>query len=365
MKKIILSAIVAILILASCQEQKPSFTLTGTLKNAGEKVLVVNVLDGKSFDAIDTLVITDGIINYTTSLESPLLMVIGEDKSRNSVSFFAENTAYTINGSADSLSVATITGGTSYDLYKGIADSEKHIAEVSMELRPKFAEANNAGDTAKANAIYEEYMAEAKKVDDLKSEVVKANPASPVSAFLVYNLYRHNTLEEMKEGLSKLDSSLVSNTYYKALTDRITVLESVAVGKQAPDFTQNDSTGTPVSLSSFKGKYLLVDFWASWCGPCRAENPNVVKLYADYKDKGFDILGVSLDQQKAPWLKAIEDDKLRWNHVSDLKGWGNEVAKLYGVSSIPHTILLDKEGKIIAKNLRGEELRAKIAELLD
>ncbi len=365
MKKIILSALTAILVLASCQEQKPTFTLTGNLNNASEKTLVVNVLDGKSFNIIDTLVITDGAINYSTTLDSPLLMVIGEEKSRNSVSFFAENTNYTIHGSADSLSMATISGGALYDMYKKIADSEKHIAEVSMALRPKYAEANNAGDTAKANAIYEEYMAEAKKADDLKSEVVKANPASPVSAYLVYNLYRHNTLDEMKEGLSKLDSSLIQNTYYKALTDRINVLESVAVGKQAPDFTQNNTEGNPVSLSSFKGKYLLVDFWASWCGPCRGENPNVVKLFADYKDKGFDILGVSLDQKKDAWLKAIEEDHLTWNHVSDLKGWGNEVAVQYGVSSIPHTILLDKEGKIIAKNLRGEELRAKIAELLD
>ncbi|MCW3788814.1 TlpA disulfide reductase family protein [Plebeiibacterium sediminum] len=365
MKKIILSALVAILILASCQEQKPTFTLTGKLNSNGEKTLVVNVLDGTNFNALDTLVITDGVINYSTTLESPLLMVIGEDKTRNSVSFFADNSAYTISGNVDSLNVASITGGAAYDLYKKITDSEQRIAEVSRELRPKFAAANQAGDTAKANAIYDEYMAEAQKVDDIKAELVKANPTSPVSAFVVYNMYRHGSLEEMKEGLAQLDSTLTANSYYKALMERVALLETVAVGKEAPEFTQNDAEGNPVALSSFKGKYLLVDFWASWCGPCRGENPNVVKLYADYKDKGFDILGISLDQKKDAWLKAIEEDQLAWNHVSDLKGWGNEVAKLYGVSSIPHTILLDKEGKIIAKNLRGEELRAKIAELLD
>lgn len=135
------------------------------------------------------------------------------------------------------------------------------------------------------------------------------------------------------------------------------------VGGEAPDFTMNDVNGNPRKLSEFKGKVMLVDFWASWCGPCRRENPNVLKAYAKYHDKGFDVLGVSLDKTKESWLAAIEKDGLIWNHVSDLKGWQNEAAKLYGVTSIPHTVLLDKEGKIIARNLRGEALDAKLAEI--
>lgn len=137
------------------------------------------------------------------------------------------------------------------------------------------------------------------------------------------------------------------------------------IGGTAPDFEQADPDGKSVKLSDFKGKYLLIDFWASWCGPCRMENPNVVKMYNKYKDLGFEILGVSLDNNKDRWIGAIEQDNLEWVHVSDLKGWKNEVAKMYNITAIPHTILLDKEGKIIARNLRGPSLEEKLKELFN
>ncbi|PHN01335.1 hypothetical protein CRP01_37745 [Flavilitoribacter nigricans DSM 23189 = NBRC 102662] len=138
---------------------------------------------------------------------------------------------------------------------------------------------------------------------------------------------------------------------------------SLMVGGTAPDFTQETPEGEMLTLSDLRGKVVLIDFWASWCGPCRKENPNVVRVYNQYKDKGFEILSVSLDNKKDRWLQAIEKDQLEWHHVSDLKGWSNEVAQTYDVHSIPQTILLDPEGKILARNLRGRSLEAKLAEL--
>ena len=148
------------------------------------------------------------------------------------------------------------------------------------------------------------------------------------------------------------------------LENKIKSMRGMEIGGEAPELTLNTPEGTPLSLSSYKGKIVLIDFWASWCGPCRRENPHVVELYKKYKNKGFDVLGVSLDSNKDAWVAAIEKDGLAWKHISDLGGWNSSAAKLYGVTSIPRTFLIDKEGKIIAKNLRGEQLTNKLKEIL-
>jgi peroxiredoxin len=196
-------------------------------------------------------------------------------------------------------------------------------------------------------------------------EYAVANRNSVVAAYygLLY-LNEPGKAENVQMLYDTLTPAVKKSYFGGKLESIVSSATKTAVGQMAPEFSQADTSGNPISLSSLRGKYVLIDFWASWCGPCRQENPNIVKAYAAYKDKGFDILGVSLDQQKSDWLKAIETDKLYWNQVSDLKYWENDVAKLYGIQSIPASFLLDKEGRIIAKNLRGAELEAKLAELM-
>jgi peroxiredoxin len=150
----------------------------------------------------------------------------------------------------------------------------------------------------------------------------------------------------------------------KYLQEQIANGKIGAIGSEAIDFTQNDTTGKPVTLSSFKGKYVLVDFWASWCHPCRLENPNVVATYNKFKSKNFTIISVSLDKARDPWIEAIKQDNLRWTHVSDLKFWNNDIAIKYKITSIPQNFLIDPSGKIVAKNLRGPDLESKLCELI-
>ena len=195
--------------------------------------------------------------------------------------------------------------------------------------------------------------------------LLAAHPASPVAAYFVVKDFAYKLdLEGMKSVRAKLDASLNGTEYVNQIESMIARMEKVQVGSVAPDFTLPDVDGNPVSLSSFRGKYVLVDFWAAWCPDCRKENPNIVAAWEKYKDKNFAVLGVSLDRTREQWLAAIEKDKLAWTQVSDLKYWNSEAAVLYCIRWIPMSFLIDPEGKIVAIGLEGEELHNKLEELL-
>lgn len=171
-------------------------------------------------------------------------------------------------------------------------------------------------------------------------------------------------LDELKATRAKISSELAGCPYVKDLDGIIKQLENVQIGKVAPEFSLPDTAGVSVSLSDFRGKYVLLDFWASWCPPCRRENPNVVKAFNEYKDKNFTIVGISLDKDKSKWMKAIADDNLAWTHLSDLKYWDSEIPALYGVRGIPANVLLDPDGVIVSKNITGEDLHKKLKEVI-
>jgi peroxiredoxin len=203
--------------------------------------------------------------------------------------------------------------------------------------------------------------------EEVLGSLVRNEPQSPVA---FYALQQYAGWDINPDKIEPLFNSLPEQVrnYPSAISfkEQVETAKKTGVGRVAPDFTQNDTLDQPVQLSSLRGKYLLIDFWASWCGPCRQENPNVVKVFNQYKDKNFHVLGVSLDRagQKDKWMKAIHDDQLTWTHVSDLKFWENAVSKQYGIRAIPQNLLLDPQGKIVAKNLRGEALVKKMQELL-
>lgn len=358
MRKLLLSIVAASMTFAACNAQS-GYKVTGTVEGMPDGKAIIATVNGSTLDTLAKADVKNGSFEFTGNVSEPTgayIMVIGQ---RGAIPFMLENANITISAGQAGLTVTGSEGQKIYDQFMAINATAQQEA---MKLQQEFQAAN--GDQAKIQAIQEAYAKLMTDVQAKETELIKANPDSYVSAFVIASGMGQMEYEQLKERYNLLGEKAKAGAQGKAIAAQIAKLESTAIGQIAPNFTITTPEGESISLYDIKGKVKLIDFWASWCGPCRGENPHVVEIYKEYHPKGLEIFGVSLDNNKEAWVKAIADDGLVWKHGSDLKGWQSAPAQLYSVTGIPHTVLLDENNKIIAKNLRGDELKQKIAELL-
>lgn len=317
----------AALMMASCQEAPKGYVINGTVENMPDGPVYLKSFRNKMFFDVDTAEIKEGKFTFEGTVDQPLLFGLATEEMNYPLQLFIENRP---------MDVTIAAGGET-------------IRVEGSPVNTLFQE--------NANKAFEEGY-------DIDSLITKY-PDSPAAAYFLYRYFTYQLpLDELKATRAKLSPALANCPYVTDLDAIIQTLENVQIGKTAPDFTLPDTAGVEVSLSDFRGKYVLLDFWASWCPPCRRENPNVVKAFQENKEKNFTIIGISLDKDKAKWMKAIHDDQLTWTHVSDLKYWDSEIPALYGVRGIPSNVLLDPDGVIIAKNITEEALHEKLKEVL-
>jgi peroxiredoxin len=361
---------------ASIAQTPKEFELKGKLNLAKPVDWVYLRYASGEENVTDSLQPKNGEFKFKGNITEPVVATLttkfkqdGADKpAREMVQLFLEPSKIEFNAK-DSLKNNTVKGSAGNADFLALNQQQESYKAQFEGLYDAYDSLQKAGDkegmkkTEDAISTLNDQMNEA-----VFASFVKKHPSSSVALYAVKQYAGWEINPVMVEPLfNSLPASAKALPSAKALKDRIEIAKKTGIGSYAMDFTQNDTLGKPVSLSSFKGKYTLVDFWASWCGPCRRENPNVVKVFNKFKDKNFTILSVSLDRPDAKdkWLAAIHKDGLTWTHVSDLKYWDNAVAKQYGIRAIPQNLLLDPQGKIIAKNLRGEDLDAKLTEVFN
>jgi peroxiredoxin len=368
MKRLIWVAITAYALYA-CSEHS-GYIITGEIDNAdGQKIVLKKVMPDVMPVGLDSAIIKNGKFEVKGIVAHPeyCVLYIGDN---GPLQFFIENSPIHISVNLDTIQNSTITGSTENNLFglfqNGMEQMEKQVGKLNDDYMAfKLSGEEDAG---REKGYLEQMDRLRLERADFTVNFVKEHPNSILSAVIIAgNLSYDATTEQLESYIDGFDTINRQSPWVQSIEEQVRTAKRLQEGQMFSDISLPSPDGQMVSLSDYagKGKYVMIDFWASWCRPCRMANPHVVKLYSQYKDKGFEIVGISLDKDKKEWTDAIEADGLTWPHMSDLKFWQSEAAKLYAVHAIPNTILLDKDGKILAKNLQPDELEKKLAELLE
>jgi len=358
MKKF-LSLLLMVPVLAFSQEG--NYSIKGILKGMPDKTELVLKNEEVSPEPLATFVSKGDQFQVAGKLKEPGLYHLSSKNGQQKMFIFLDASAIAVDGDFAVIQNVKVTGSKTHD----------DFVVFNNTFNPLFAKLSSYAQQLNQNPNTENAPLK-KNYADVVAEVIKQthkfigdHPASPVSPFVLLVMMQLNDDPNVLDArLSKIAVAAKENYFGRTAIKVVADARFGSIGSPAPDFTQQDVDGKDVKLSSFKGKYVLIDFWASWCGPCRQENPNVVNAFNKFKSKNFTVLGVSLDRAKDKWIEAIKADNLAWTQVSDLKFWSNAVAVQYKVQSIPQNYLVDPNGLIIAKNLRGEELQSRLAALL-
>lgn len=371
MRKFFMLSILALL--ASCEEDKEGYYISGTVENAneGQKIYVSELNESNTQTVpVDTIEVKNGQFEVDLpEKDAPTISFLSLEGTRGNVLYIADNTPITFSIYPDSLYATKVSGGADNEIlyrYLGeIQETNRKMGEAREAMRQAFSEQ----DTEKIKSLQEQQEAVADQDKISKKELVQENPNSIVSVMVLQDMIntRMYSASELRSLFDSLSPQVREMSLAKSLDQNLKNMSRTDIGNKAPDFSAKTPEGEELALQDVLGKVTLVDFWASWCKPCRVENPNIVNVYQKYHDQGFNIIQVSLDRpgQKDNWVNAIKEDNLgEWNHVSNLMFWQDPIAAQYGVRAIPAAFLLDENGTIIAKNLRGQALEDKVSEVL-
>lgn len=338
------------------------FTISGNLKGLPEGSAVSLSNANIPEDTVARSLVKNGSFELKGSVAEPNLYQLNLDGVQKKSILFIGNENVTVNGEVEAVQDISVKGSEVHNDFEAF---KKTFNPLFQELTAMGQRISRLPSLAKDDSVMNAYRNHLNRIKTEVDNFVVSHKNSPVAPFVVVvTSEMEQDLEAIERRYSLLNKNAQSGFYGKIIRQQIDDKKAGAIGSQAIEFAQEDVEGKSVSLSSFRGKYVLVDFWASWCRPCRDENPNVVKAYNKFRNKNFTVLGVSLDNNRQPWLKAIKNDNLSWTQVSDLKGWNNEAAAKYNIQSIPQNFLIDPTGKIIAKNLRGPDLDSRLCEIL-